>query len=97
MAETVSVRIEKPELQEIENLSLLEGISRSDVLRRVLDSGLQELRTAHAVEQYRLRKVTAWKAARLAKLPLSNFMELLAAKGVDFHYGLRELKEDLGD
>lgn len=47
-----------------------------------------------AIEKFRKNKATAWKAARLAGISLSKFMSILVEKGIDFHYGLKELNED---
>jgi predicted HTH domain antitoxin len=95
MAETVSVRIEQPELREIEELSKLEKRKKSDILRDVLAAGIREKRIGIAVEKFRSNETTAWKASRLAGVPLSRFLDILADRGVDAHYGIRELHEDI--
>jgi len=94
MAETVSVRIGKEELKEIDKISKIEKKSKSGVLRDVFDRGLKEKKLALAIEQFRKNEATAWKAARLAGIPLSQFMDKLSQNGIDFHYGTKELEED---
>ena len=94
MAETVSVRIDKSELNEIDKISRMEKKSKSSVLREVFDKGIKEKKLDIAVEKFRKNEATAWKAARLAGIPLSKFMDMLVEKGIDFHYGLKELNED---
>jgi len=94
MAETVSVRIDKEELSEINNISKLEKKTKSDVLREVLDKGIKEKKLEIALEKFRNNEATAWKAARMADVPLSQFMDILVQRGIDFHYGLKELRED---
>lgn len=94
MAETVSVRIDKEELAEINNISKLEKKTKSHVLREVLDKGIKEKKLEIALEKFRNNEATAWKAARMADVPLSQFMDILVQRGIDFHYGLKELRED---
>ncbi len=94
MAATVSVRIEKSGLKEIEGISKTENKSRSEVLREVFNRGLQDKKLELAIEKFRNKEATAWKAARMAGMPLSRFMDILVQRGIDFHYGLKELEED---
>ncbi len=94
MTETVSVRIDKVELKEIGKLSKMEKKSKSNVLREIVDKGIKEKKLAVAIEKFRKNEATAWKAARLAGVPLSKFMEILVQNKIDFHYGLKELNED---
>lgn len=94
MAETISVRIDKSELKEINEISKLEKKTKSNVLREVLDNGIKAKKMDIALEKFRNKEITAWKAARMANIPLTQFMDLLVQKGIDFHYGLKELRED---
>ena len=94
MAQTVSVRIDKEELKEIDELSKIEKKTKSNVLREVLELGLKDKKLELAIEKFRNNEATAWKAARMADIPLTQFMDILVQKGIDFHYGVKELKED---
>ena len=94
MAETVSVRIDKTELKDINEISKLEKKTKSSVLREVLEKGIKEKKLEIALEKFRNNEATAWKAARIANVPLTKFMDILVQKGIDFHYGVKELKED---
>ena len=94
MAETISVRIDKLELKEINEISKLEKKTKSSVLREVLEKGIKEKKLELALEKFRKNEATAWKAARMADVPLTVFMDILVQRGIDFHYGVKELKED---
>ena len=94
MAETVSVRIDKLELKEINEISKLEKKTKSSVLREVLERGIKEKKLELALEKFRKNEATAWKAARMAGIPLTVFMDILVQRGIDFHYGVKELEED---
>lgn len=94
MAETVSVRIDKPGLHEISELSRLEKKTKSTVLREVLEKGIRDKKLEIALQKFRDGGATAWQAARIAGIPLTGFLDVLVQRGIDFHYGLKELKED---
>ena len=90
----MSVRIDKMELKEIDKISKMEKKSKSNVLREIVDKGIKEKKLDIAIEKFRKNEATAWKAARLAGLPLSKFMDILVGRDINFHYGTKELKED---
>lgn len=94
MAETISVRIPKREIKDINEISKLEKRKKSEVLREVLNKGIIEKKIELALEKYRNNEVTATKAANMAHIPLSQFLDILVQKGLEFHYGLKELRED---
>jgi len=94
MAETVSVRIGKRELKEIEEISKIDRNTKSNVLREILDKGVKEKKLEIALEKFRNNEATAWKAAKIADISLTKFMDILVQKGIDFHYGVKELRED---
>ena len=94
MAETVSVRIKNEELNEINKLSSIEKKNRSNVLREVLALGLKDKKLKLALEKFRNKEASIGKAARIAEIPLSQFMDVLVERNIDFHYGIKELEED---
>lgn len=47
-----------------------------------------------ALEKFRKNEVTTWKAAKIAGVSLSEFLDILAERRMDFHYGMKELQED---
>ena len=94
MAETISVRIDKAELSEINKISRLEKKTKSNVLREVLEKGIKEKKLEIALEKFRNNEASVGKAARIAEMPISQFMDVLVEKKIDFHYGIKELEED---
>lgn len=94
MAETVSVRIDKEDVREIDNLSKLEKKTKSRLLREILELGLKDKKLELALEKFRNNEASVGKAARIAEIPLSQFMDVLVEKKIDFHYGIKELEED---
>ena len=47
-----------------------------------------------ALKKFKNNEATAWKAARIAGIPLSQFLDILVENKIDFHYGIKELEED---
>lgn len=47
-----------------------------------------------ALEKFKKNEVTASKAARIAGIPLTLFLDILVQRGINFHYGIKELEED---
>jgi len=93
--ETVTARLPKKTLQEIERLAEKEKVDRSELIRRLLDAALQERRIEEALQAYREGKVTLWKAAEMAGLSLRAMIELTKAKKIPIPYTLEDLERDL--
>ena len=94
MAEAVSVRIPEQQMQEIEHISTLAKKKKSETLREIVDLGLHTKKLELALEKFRKKEATAWKAARLADMPLTSFLDVLKEKNMFFHYSKEELEQD---
>ena len=97
MAETISVRIPEEELKQIEQISKYEKTSKSEVLRDVLEIGIKNKKLDIALEKFQKNEATAARAARLAEIPLTKFLDILKEKGLEFHYRVKELEEEFED
>ncbi len=94
MSDTLSVRIPQEDLVEIESISKLEKKNKSSVLRDVLILGITEKKLEIALKKFTNKEVTVAKAAEIAGVPLTIFMDVLSERKISFHYGLKELEED---
>ncbi len=92
--ETMSVRIPTEELEEIDKISREKGMKRSDVLREVLRAGIRDKKLGIALDKYRNYEITAWKAARLADVPLTKFFQILKSRNMEIHYTEEEVEEE---
>lgn len=95
MDELISVRIPKQDLKEVELISEEEKRKKSEILREILFRGIMEMKLQLALKKYQNNEATAWKAAGIAGIPLTKFMDILAERNINFHYGVEELKEDI--
>lgn len=91
----VSARVSPEMKKEIEWYAKKEKVGKTVALRKILERGLKEVRTEHALEEYRDGKITLWKASDVAGLPLWEMIELVKKKEVPLLYTLKGVKEDI--
>jgi len=94
MENSVSVRIGKEELKEIDSISQYLKATKSAILREVLSIGIKSKMLEVALDKFQKNEVTAAKAASIAGISLSKFLEILNERGINYHYGVDELRED---
>ncbi|MBS3171018.1 UPF0175 family protein [Candidatus Woesearchaeota archaeon] len=97
MAETVSVRISEEDLKKIKQISKYGKTSKSEVLREVLGLGIKNKKLEIALAKYRNEEISVGKAAELAEIPLTKFMNILVERNITFHYSIEDLEEDFKD
>lgn len=78
MESIMSVRLPKEDLEIVEKMALEEDIDKSTAVRELVELG----RIYFALSKYREGKVSIEKAAEIALLSLSEFMDLLADLGI---------------
>ena len=47
-----------------------------------------------AIKKFRNKEITITKAANMAEMPLTTFMDLLSDRKISFHYSEKELEEE---
>lgn len=70
--------------------------SRSDVLRDVLNKGLERKKVEVALSAYKSGRVSLGRARELADIPLHRFLDELRQAGILQTYSLEDLRADLG-
>ncbi|MHA1651555.1 MAG: UPF0175 family protein [Candidatus Helarchaeota archaeon] len=81
---TISTRIDKKLLKEIEVIVKEKGIDRSDAIRQLLKIGLKEYKLEELLKALRERKITIWKAAEIAGITYREMLDKLRAYNVPF-------------
>ncbi|MBE8540547.1 UPF0175 family protein [Geoglobus acetivorans] len=92
---TTSVRLPKDIIDEIEKFSKDEGIDKGTFVRKLIAESLREYRIKKALELYRERKISLWKAAEIAGITYSEALEELKRRNIPFKYDLQDLEADL--
>jgi predicted HTH domain antitoxin len=82
----VTLRLEPTLLDELDGLARAERIDRSDLVRRLLREGVERRRIDRAVAEYAVGRVSAWRAAELARVSLYEMLDRIAAAGVSYEF-----------
>jgi hypothetical protein len=80
----VNIRLDRRQLAEIDDLAGAERIDRSEMARRLLDTGMSAYRSEMALREYRRGSVTAWKAAEIAGISLYEMLDRIHAEGIPY-------------
>jgi len=80
MDETISVRIPKEELREVENLSDEEKRKKSEMFREILHKGIMQKKLELALKRFQDNEATASKSSEIAGIPLTLFLDILHQK-----------------
>ncbi len=94
---TVSARITKSQLRELQRLAEARGVDRSSVVRTLLDMGIRETKLQEALGLVRERKATVWKAADIAGIDYRDMLASLKTHNVPFPLSRKDLELELAD
>lgn len=96
MSKVMSIRLPEEDLKLVNELAQDEDMEKSAAVRQLIRSG----RIYLAITKYQEGKISLGRAAGMAYMSLSNFMELLSNLGIeskiernDYIEGLKHLKE----
>lgn len=96
MATTISVRLDKSVLKELTEVEERWQTDRSEVVRRLLVSSIQELKIKNALEDVAAHKLSIGKAAEKCGISLWEMLELAKAENTDWTgYSDEDLEKDL--
>lgn len=95
MTETMSVRITEEQVKGIDFIAGFHQQKKSETLRGIVDFGIKSKRLELALEKFQKNEATAWKAARIAGISLTSFLDVLRKHQIVFHYSKEDLDKDL--
>jgi metal-responsive CopG/Arc/MetJ family transcriptional regulator len=75
--ETISSRVEREMLEDLERISKKRGVNRSVVIREMLKQGMREFKLKEALQLLRERKITVWRAAEMADATYREILDSL--------------------
>jgi hypothetical protein len=78
----VNLRLERRIVDEIDELARRTHADRTEVVRRLLGEALETERVRNALGEYVTGKVTAWQAARGARISLYEMLDRISEAGV---------------
>lgn len=94
---TISARIEKEILEDIEKIVQKMEVDRSVAIRNLLKIGIQEYKIKEALNLIRERKISIWKAAEIAGLSYREIINKLREQNVPFPLSREELLNEFNE
>ena len=95
MSGTVSVRLDKKALNEIEALSKELKSDRSEAVRRALDRGLDALRLERVLASLRKGTISKGRAAEVLGVTIYELLDLVEEHEIPYGYSAEDLHADL--
>lgn len=92
---TITIRLPDALVRELDEVSRIEQLNRSTVLRRLLAKSIQEWRLERALELYAEQKFSFGQATSYSGISVWEFNELLLERRIPRNYGAAELRQDL--
>lgn len=92
---TVSVRLDRETLKEIEFLMKEYKTDKSEVIRRLLDRGLKQAKLEVVLDLLRRHKISIGRAAELVGVTIYEMIELCRKNEIHIGYTEEDLRRDL--
>jgi predicted HTH domain antitoxin len=94
MQKIISIRPTEEIERKLERLIGIEKTEKSALIRRILDTGINEELKKRALELFRDKRVSLAKAAEIADISVREMMDLIKEKGISLHITIEEIRED---
>jgi|SRR3989344_5190125 len=95
-ASTISVRLDKPVLKELEKIENKWQTDRSETIRRLLVKSIEEWKRKTVIDLFAQHKISIGKAAELLDVSISEMLNIAKEYKIEFAaYGEGELEEEL--
>ncbi len=95
LSRTLSTRVHRGLEEELRLYMRAEKVDKATALRKLLELGVKDWRKETALDLLREGKVTVWRAAEVAGLPLWDFVSLLEDKRVVLPIRGKDVIDDL--
>ena len=82
MTGQMNLRLDKELIEDFEDLAKEENLDCVSLVKKVLIEGLKRERIDYAIQRYAVREMSIERAARLAKVPLYEFIHILQNFGI---------------
>jgi predicted HTH domain antitoxin len=82
--ESLQIRIDDKEMKDLNELAQMLSSSRSEVVRRIIEGGIKELRMKIAMEKYIDDEFSLCRAAEFSGVSIQQMARYLAKRGIPF-------------
>jgi len=94
---SISARIEKEILEEIDKIVQKMDIDRSVAIRNLIKIGIKEYKIKEALELLRQKNISIWKAAEISGLTYREILEKLREQNIPFPISKEELLREFNE
>lgn len=94
MSINIVARVPEKVSSDIDFFAREEQVDKSTEIRLLLARAIQEKMINYALLKYKNQEVTLWKAAKIARIPLSKLMIIAAQQKIPIQYYQEDLKDD---
>ena len=94
MPEGIVARVPDEIKKDIEFFAKQEQTDKSSMIRKLLALAVKQKRLDYALNEYAARRVSLGKAAELAKMQISDFMEEAANHQIPINYTKEDVRRD---
>jgi predicted HTH domain antitoxin len=67
---------------------------KSEIIKNIIQTGLQQILTDFSIGQFTRKKVSMEKAAEIAGISIREMIDILNEKGLPLHISEKSIKED---
>ncbi len=82
--ESIQIRIDEKNMKDLNELAQMLSSSRSEVIRRIIEGGIRELRMKIAMEKYIDDEFSLCRAAEFSGVSIQQMARYLAQRGIPF-------------
>ena len=82
--ESVQIRIDEKNMKNLNELAQMLSSSRSEVIRRIIEGGIRELRMKIAMEKYIDEEFSLCRAAEFSNVSVQQMARYLTQRGIPF-------------
>ncbi len=94
MQKPLSIRLTEEIERKLKKLIEIEKLEKSTLMRKILNSGIDEELRKCSLELFKDRKVSLAKAAEIAGVSIREMMDLIREKGVSLHITAEDIRND---
>lgn len=92
---TLSTRLTEEENREFDQLSVLSGMDRAVLMKRMLREGMSRMKWELAVNAYAEERASLSRAAEMAGVGIREFIARMPSERLVLNYGSEDLSNDL--
>ncbi|KAB2944704.1 MAG: UPF0175 family protein [Candidatus Methanoperedens sp.] len=82
--ENVQIRIDEKNMKNLNELAQMLSSSKSEVIRRIIEGGIKELRMKIAMEKYIDEEFSLCRAAEFSNVSIQQMARYLTQRGIPF-------------